>query len=753
MKAVSYIALLASASFVTTNVRAQSQATPVTEAAGPAAGSAGVTSAPDASGSAGPIGDIVVTAQRRAENVQNAGLAITAFGANTLQSRQITSVEALSKAIPDVDFGTFGGAARIAIRGVGFDTINPGAEGRIAYHLDGVYISRPAAQIGTFFDVDRVEVLRGPQGTLYGRNATGGSINVITKKPTDTLDGYVNAGYGNYNRLTFEGAVGGRVANGVRGRIAFETEDHDGWGKNLNTGHDIDNAHHLGGRAQLSFDLMPNVVLDLSGDYYRERDRNYGNHYLGQGNASILPAGLALGGTVPSNPRNIDDSVDPRNSRDFWGTTAHLKASLGSVTLSSITAYRDSRYHLRTELDVTSLPLSIFFFDEKSKQFSQELELSGDYRWGKFVAGAYYFDENIDGGTVIPFNGLLFGGTNVLLQGYAAAGRTHTQAAAAFGQADIKIVDALTFVIGGRYSWERKHINDYGQFDLSRVYSHDNPPLPYVTRQDSTTNTAFTPKFGLEWRPHRALLVYATISEGFKSGGFNLGDNLPAFKPENIWAYEAGLKSTFIDGHVRTNLAGFYYDYSNLQVSKVIGTSVIIVNAASSTIYGLEGDMNIVPFPGIQLDFSGAWLHSAYHNFSTPDPSRPELITPSNPTGTVVLDGNQLTQAPEFSANGGLQYKISVGDGSLTARGEVVYQARVYFTPFNVNQVSRAPNTKLNAFLTYDRAKWSASLYGRNLTGKRTIGNALIASSVVGYPVIGTFDPPRTYGIELAYRF
>ncbi len=699
------------------------------------------------------FGDIVVTAQRRAENVQDAALAITALGSDALTNRQITSVEALSKTIPNVDFGTFGGSARIAIRGVGFDTINPGAEGRIAYHLDGVYIGRPAAQLGTFFDVDRVEVLRGPQGTLYGRNATGGSINVITKKPTDTLDGYLNAGYGNYNRLTFEGAIGGEVVTGVRGRIAFKTEDHDGWGKNLASGSDIDNAQHRGIRGELSFDLASNVVLDLSADYYRERDRNYGNHYLGRGNAFISPVGLALGGTTPTDPRNIDDDVEPLNERDFWGTAARLTIDLGSLTVSSISAYRDSQYHLETELDVTSLPLSIFFFDEQSKQFSQELQLSGDYDWGKFIAGVYYFDEKIRGGSAIPFDGSIFGAPAGYLQGYAANGRTHTRAAAAFGQADIVLTDTLTFVLGGRYSWEKKSIDDYGQFDLSRAFSLSNPPIPYVTREDTTTNKAFTPKFGVEWRPQRDLLLYASISKGFKSGGFNLGDDLPAFEPETIWAYEAGLKSTVADGHIRVNLAGFYYDYSNLQVSKVIGTSVTIVNAASSRVYGLEGDINIIPFDGAQIDLSGAWLHSEYSDFSTPDPARPELITPANPTGTVVLDGNQLTQAPKYSIGSGAQYKFDLGSGALTARGEVTYQARTYFTPFNVEQASRAPNTKFNTFLTFEQDTWTLSLYGRNLSNKRTIGNALIASSVVGFPVIGTFDPPRTYGVQFGYKF
>ncbi len=699
------------------------------------------------------LGAIVITAQRREESVQDAALSITALSGDTLLNRQITSVEALSKAIPNVDFGTFGGSARIAVRGIGFDTINPGAEGRIAYHLDGVYIGRPAAQIGTFFDVERVEVLRGPQGTLYGRNATGGSINVISRKPKDHLEGYVRAGYGNYDRMTFEGALGGPLAEGVRARVAVQAEDRDGYGTNLRTGNDIDDSRRWGVRGTLSFDLGPTATLDLTADYYRENDRNYGNHFLGAGNDFIPPVGLALGGTVPDKARDIDDVYEPRNRREFWGVAANFEAELGDLTLRAISAYRDSDMYLRTELDVTSLPLTLFDFTERAEQFSQEVQLSGDYSWGSFVAGVYYFDEKIFGGSEIPFSGLVFGMAEPLLEAYEAFGDTHTKAAAAFGQVDINVTDTLTAVVGLRYSWEKKSVDDYGQFDLSRLYAPDNSPLPIVSRQASTSDNSITPKLGLEWRPVDDVMVYATVSKGFKSGGFNLGDNLPPFEPETIWAYEAGLKSTFADGRVRFNAAGFYYDYSNLQVSKVIGTSVTIVNAAGSEIYGIEADLNVMPVDGLQFDISGALLHSEYKDFSTPDPARPELITPENPTGTVVLDGNQLTQAPKRSFSAGVQYEMEVGDMTITPRGELTYQSRVFFTPFNLDRVSRAPNTKLNAFLTIEKGPWTASLYGRNLTNRRTIGNALVASALAGFPVIGTYDPPRTYGIELGVRF
>ncbi len=697
--------------------------------------------------------EIIVTAQKRAESIQDVPAAITALTGANLETRQITNIASLVSAVPNVDFGTYGGVARIAVRGIGFDTINPGAEGRIAYHVDGVYISRPSATVGTFFDVERVEVLRGPQGTLYGRNATGGSINVITRAPTNELDGYLRVGYGNYDQITTAGAIGGPLTEGVRARIAFNTEDRDGYGRNIVTGRDIDNAQRRGVRGALSFDLSTSATIDLTADYYHENDRSYGNHFLGQGNAFVQPIGLVLGGQVPADRRDIANPIDPRNDRTFWGLAARAEIDLGGPMLRSITGYRDSQYEVRTDLDATSAPLSTFFFREKARQISQEFQLAKEEGTLQYLAGLYYFDEKITGGSVIPFDIAILGLPSFFAQGYAVFGDTHTKAAAAFGQVDYALSDQFTVTAGARYSWEKKHIDDLFQFDLARPYSPTNPFSPLLTREDSTTNKAFTPKLGLEYRPHDDLMLYATVSKGFKSGGFNLGDTQPAYDPEEIWAYEAGLKGTWADGRVRMNIAGFYYDYTNLQVSKVVGTQIVVENAASSIVYGMENEITIVPVDNFQVDIAAAWLHSKYKGFVTADPARPELVTPENPTGAVVLDGNQLTQAPALSVNVGAEYRLDVGDGRLSLRGEVNYQDRVYFTPFNIKAVSRPANTKINAFLTYEGANWTASLWGRNLTNKTTIGNALINSGLFGFPITGTLDPPRTYGIEIGYRF
>lgn len=693
------------------------------------------------------IEDIIVTAQKRSESVQGVPLAITALSGGSLTDRNISDVASLATAVPNMTFGTYGGSARIAIRGVGYDNVAQGHEGRVAYHMDGVYVSRPAAILGTFYDIERVEVLRGPQGTLYGRNATGGSVNVITKAPTDDWQGNAQIGYGNYNAVISDGAIGGPIATGVRFRVAYTFENHDGWGKNVVTGNDIDNARRRGVRGTLSFDLGSSGKLDISSDYYREKDANYGNHAFGAGNPAVPLSGLVLGGFIPEDIRDIANDFDPINERESYGFAARAEIDLGGATLKSISAYRNSDFMIKTDFDATSAPLSEADYYERSRQLSEELQVSGKIGNLRYIVGAYYFDEKIFGGNAVPLSLALFGSPSFqIVQGFRGEGDIRTKAVAGFGQLDYDISDILTFTAGGRYSWERHEISDQLQFDLSRPYPPRLPNLDIYNRKGlSTTDKAFTPRLQISYKPEKGLMFYASLSKGFKSGGFDIGGGAPAFEPETLLAYEGGMKGTFANGRVRINAAGFYYDYTNLQVSKVLFSAIQIVNAASSVVYGAEAELTIIPVDGFQIDAAPAWLHTEYKNFSTANPSNP--LTP------LDQSGNQLSQAPEISLRLGAEYSWSIGSGRVKLRGEMNYQDRIYFTPFNENLASRVPNTKFNAFFNLDQGHWHASLYALNLTNRTTVANALVASAIAGSPILGTLEPPRTYGIKVGYRF
>jgi len=699
--------------------------------------------------------EIVVTAQKRNELLSDVPLAISALSGDALSDRAITDVASLATAVPSLTFGSYGGQARIAIRGIGFDTINPSGEGRVAYHLNGVYLSRPAATTGTFFDVERVEVLRGPQGTLYGRNATGGSINVIPRGPTPEFEGYLNASYGNYDAISTDGAIGGPITPSIGLRVAYSIEDHDGYGKNIITGNDIDDAKRRAVRGILAFALGDNAKLDLSADYSTEDDHNYGNHYLGRANSVIAPFGFAFGGIVPSDERDIANDFDPKNDRTFWGVSARLEVGLGDLTLTSITAYRDNDYSLLTDLDATSAPLSRWTFEENGDHFSQEFQLAGNTGRLEYLVGAFYFDETVDGSVLIPFERAVLGLPALFVQGYGVEGTVKTKAAAGFGQASYAITDTLKGTLGLRYSWERREIEDGFQFDVARPYSPTNPLSPVATRNDRKSEDSLTPKFGIEYTPRDSLLLYASVSKGFKSGGYNLGDIIdPAtglqnkgFKPETLWSYDAGFRGTFADRQLQLSANAFYYDYKNLQVSKVVNTTVVIENAAASTIYGVETQAIVRPLRGLQLEVTPTWLHGRYKDFESANPADPLNPTP------VDLQGNKIIQAPEFALNFAAQYAREIGPGSFTLRGEMAYQERMYFTAFNERGVSRDPNTLVNAFATYTLESWEYSVFGRNLTNKLVEANSLVNSGLIGLPITGTLYPPRTYGVRVGYKF
>ncbi|MBU3077648.1 TonB-dependent receptor [Sphingomonas quercus] len=712
------------------------------------AGAAAGTGDSPAAAKDGTIGEIVVTAQKRAENVQDIPLAITAVGGDTLRERQVNGVDQLVAVTPSINFGTYGGAARIAIRGIGFDLPDPGSEGRIAYHLDGVYVSRPSAQLGTFFDVDRVEVLRGPQGTLYGRNATGGSINVISKAPTEALSGYANLTVGNYGRVAVESAVSGSLSDDVTARLAVMSNNRGGYGKNEYTGNDIDDANQRGARASVRIKPADNLTTDLSADFYRENDHAYGIHYFGQYSPDIQLRAGVLGGTAPSKLRNLNSDFDPTNRRELYGFAGAVTWDLGPVTLKSISAYRHSQFRDVTDIDMTELPLSQFIFAEKAHQYSQELQLSGSFGNSNWLIGGYYFDEKVVGSAQVPSNLILNGGPDRYVNGFKVEGHLGTKATAVFGQLDLALSDAFKVILGARYNHETHSITDVFQLDNDRDYAPNAPLLPFpgFPRSDAVTDNVVTPKAGLEFKLNDDALLYATVSRGFKSGGYNLGLNVPAFKPENIWAYEAGLKLTTADRRLRANLAGFYYDYSNLQLAKVVNNNVVTENAGAAIIYGGEAEVTFLPFTGFQLDGALSVMHSEYRDFSSVDPADPNL-------GLQDLEGHRLVQAPDVTLTAGAQYGFAGPGGEIRIRGELNYRSRVYFTAFNIDSVGQARNTKFNAFLTWtsDDGHVSATIFGRNLTNKITKTGGLVNTVDFGSPISGSISPPRTFGFTLGY--
>ncbi|QIB64922.1 TonB-dependent receptor [Kineobactrum salinum] len=697
---------------------------------------------------AGPrmLEEIVVTAERRTSSLQDTSMAVSALTGEAMSNRGINDVEALAFAIPNMSFGESVGNARIAIRGIGFDNISVGNEGRVAFHMDGVYVGRPAAALGTLFDIERVEVLRGPQGTLYGRNATGGSINVVTRGPNSDLPGYIRARTGNYDLRELEAATSASLTDEVSGRVAVKVIERDGYGTNLVNGRQIDDERSRSIRGKLLITPTAALEVALTADYRRENDHNYGYHFLGAGSPERVPTGLLLGGEVADDIRDVAVDTGPDNKRKMSGLAAQVTYSTGWGELVSVSAYRHTRYDTITDLDATSAPLTRYEQKEESDQYSQELRAQGDLGNSHWLLGAYYYQEDLYGYSKVPIDRALVGLPSLYVAGYFAGGDMETRAGAVFGQVDWNLTDTLSLTLGARYSVEEKRVDEDYQFDLLRPYSPGQALIPSATNRDKETWKDFGPRAVLTYEPDDNLRVYASVSQGFKSGGFNLGGLQEPFDSETLTSYELGLKAHWWQHRLLTNFAIFHYDYEDLQVSKVQEAVIVIENAAKASLQGIEVEVSAILTDQLQIDFNLGLLDTEFDEFSTFDPARTSL-------GLLDLAGNELTQAPRYTANLGVEYEWSAGAGTVTARAEGHWFDEVYFTPFNTGNMRQDGGRRYNFFLNYrsEASGWHVGAFIRNLSNEDHLSTALVGSVLTGSPALGGVKPPRTYGVTIGY--
>jgi iron complex outermembrane receptor protein len=698
------------------------------------------------------IGDIIVTAQRRSESAESAPLAITAISGKDLQSAGINSIEGLSQSIPNVEFGSNAADAKIFIRGVGYDSIYPGGETRVAVYDNNVYESRSQAAFTTLYDIDRVEVLRGPQGTLYGRNAVAGAINIITADPGAQLNGYVSGQAGNYGLIQTEGAIGGPVTQWLGARVAYQTVDRDGYGHNIGTGEQVNDDHSRSVRLTLLAKLADDVQDRFVADFYDENDHNFGYRYLGYSYPEDVPGPVVFGARVPT---NLQDAAGqgPLNHLEAYGVSNELSVSVNKLlTLTSVTGYR----HLTSELadsvygGVPDLGIQLLY--ENSNSVTQEVRLSGSDSIFKYVIGGYYFYEDHVTDNRAPFNALTFGGPNQFVQFYNAGGTEKTNAFAGFGQADIEVLSGLTLSVGLRYSHEKKDLNEFESVDLSTPYDITMPIGPLIPTTGLTPKTAsytsHDPRFSLSYQFNPRLIGYVTYSQGFKSGGFNIGGLQAPFAPERIKDYEFGLKGDYLDRRLRANIAAFYYDYSNLQVNETQGLSEQTINAATAKVKGVEAELTALPTTHLRVSLNAAWLDATYTHFNTEDPARLSL-------GTLNLAGNYLNYAPKYKVGLDVAYTIPSPYGDFTPTADVNWTDRLYFTPFNTPLLSQPAHTNLDLSIRWVGVNpvWTGSLFARNVTNKIYITGAGVNNPLLGFDRNGQVSAPRTFGIEVTRHF
>lgn len=688
--------------------------------------------------------EIVITSERRVSTVQDTPLAVSAFDDGMLAEQGVSTIQDLAKLAPGLVVG--GNAAfefPISIRGISAAVAGVGADSPTAVYVDGVYMGRPAAAIFQLADVDRIEVLRGPQGTLYGRNAVGGAISIYSQSPSDEFEMFGAASYSDLQEVEVKSSISGPLSDTLRYRISGSYRNTDDWASNT------DGRNVLGGeaaslRGALLFEPNGNFNLTLRADF----------------NDMVDPLGSK---TLGANGQGFDADFDTFTAseisfgdREFWGMSAEANMTFSDYTLTSITAYRESDHIYQWDPDGTTNRFTRSGQLETQDQFSQELRLSSpggeNFDW---ILGLYYFNENASQNFYVD---VFAAGINV-----ARFSTNTTRSYAAFSHMDWHINPELTMTIGLRYTHEEKDFGFSQEVNPITVGTVFDPLVrfpqqnPYQEFDDSFG--AFTPKIGLTWRPEDNLMFYASYSEGFKSGGFNFLRPDEAFDPETVTSYEIGAKTDIFDNRVRLNVSGFYYDYQDLQVRVPGPVGVIFIqNASDAEVYGTEIEMQIAASENFHITASTALLFEAqYTNYVQ---AGGEISSAGCPGGifnpadlSCDLSGNRLNRAPSATFSIAAEYDIPLDSGAVvTPMMTFNYESTAFYTEQNEVLAGHDGWHSLDARISYTDPDelYTIAIFGRNLTDNRYVQHTI---PITVNNVATATNYPRTFGAQVSFNF
>jgi iron complex outermembrane receptor protein len=689
---------------------------------------------------------VVVTAERRSKSLQQVPLSIQAFTAEELEKSGTGAIMDLQMHTPGLVMNSFGGHGEIFMRGVGNAIQAPGLEGSVAVYVDGVYQPRPLGALFGFVDVERVEVLKGPQGTLYGRNATGGAINIVSKAASRTVEGQADVQFGNFNQKVVRGTISGPLSEGAAyGRLSATVNKDDGYVQNifLNTRAMQTNLSAMRGSVEFTPTSKLNVVINAN---YNQNDMNPLIKLTDRKDMTINPAYTRFNAIWVDDPyKASQDTLAILNSRQS-GLNATIKYDMDWARLTSVTATGKQYANLpQSDNDGTEVRYVIVGpVMEDTKFISQDFILAsaskGPWQWttlASFMHQTQNYEAKVFLPVIAPNGGVLQDGV----------GNMSTNAMGIGGQASYALGNGVTLTAGTRYSKESKENNEVLNATVAGNKS-------VATQNDKKSWTAWTPKLVAEYAPNKDLMWYATSTKGFKSGGYNAQAIGPVLDPEYVTNYEAGLKSTWLGGKLRVNASAFDMKYDNMQLqfstkSPVTGALVTVTtNAAKSTSKGLELDFAARPAPRLEVSGGIQVLRAEYDEFSAANPLNPA-------EGVISRAGNPLPRAPHVTANLGVQYTWpSAFEGTdVTLRVDGYHRSRTYYSPFNDPLASEELGFIGNVQLSFEPAGLRG-LYGavfvRNFTDKVYHLDVQI-SGTAGY---GSFvAPPRTYGAQLGYKF
>jgi len=734
--------------------------------------------------------EVVVTAQKRAQSLNDVGIAVNAYSGEQMKELGLSTAADIALQTPGfaVTNSGGGGVPVYTIRGIGFDDFSSNSSSTVGVYVDEVALPYPVMSRGAQFDIERVEVLKGPQGDLYGRNNTGGAVNFIANKPSQEFEAGVSLDYGRYDYLRAEGFVSGGLTDTVAGRLAVSSVNQgDGWQRHEVTGETNGEREELAMRALVDWQVSDqiSVLFNLHG-FSDDSDTQVPQSYL-----SFDPAVPVVSDLNDINAARWGNQ--PEREVDSWGGSVTVNWDLESFTLTSISAYDRFEREESIDWDGADVFTTDTRYDTEIKSFSQELRLSsnsdGDLSW---IAGLYYSDDNVEETAFGLLSDLAgFDNANLVEQ--------DTQTQALYGHVEWQLADQWRLTLGARYTDEEREANictadidgnfagflDFIESVSGGGFGWDYLPGSAAVAQGCTTlastgatafddptvldvsisgrpfsdeinTTEFTGKIGLDYLPNEDWLIYGSVGTGFKSGGFNaflalLEQQFAPYKEETLTAYELGFKGTLLDNRMQLNGALFYYDYEDKQVSDVVadptqvfGVLTQIKNVPESEVQGAELELQWLPLEGLNIRAAATWLDSEVKDFE--DAFDLVLFAPTD------ASGNELTQTPELSYNLLASYEWGIGEallGRITL--DYSHSDEYYSYLSNNEQVLVEDYDLVNARLSLSDAedRWSVSLWGKNLGDEEyVVSNTIVTLNLSRYTAMGP-----TYGVSFNYNW
>lgn len=709
------------------------------------------------------LGEIIVTASRRSDTVRKTPIAVSAYAGQKLEAAQTKSLNDLVGPSPNIQIGNSYNSSNITIRGIGNSQINAGQDSGVAISSDGIYIGQPSLTLATFLDLARVEILRGPQGTLFGRNATGGAINVVPNEPTpETHYGVEVTGGVDPAMFQISGFVNGALNSSgtLSGRLAAQQSYNKGYTRNLlkNGPNRLDDTNNQSIRGQLKWEPSDTFNARLMVEYQNDDSNGPGSFLLGTPDPTIPLPGVLVGASRGNvNKREVYANENFRKVHALnVGLT--MNWAIGGGNLKALTSYSESKLFNVSDGDGTAVEDTYSSFLHKTHQTYDELVYTSDHsKPFTYLFGVNYFRENLTENVEVPIvelPGLGPNGSTLFnLTVVAGAIPLITTSYAGFGHAQYAITPEFKVFGGLRYTHDRKNMTEF----INVIPLGSTPPAPTpFPQKDSWSRLTY--EIGTSYAFSSNLDGYLKYATGFKSGGYSAGSLNPSFRPETNKNIEAGLKGNFLNHALQVNLAGFYMKYNDLQVQQITGTHSSITNAAKATVYGLELE-SALHLGDLRLEWDASYLNASFDSFTTADSSRPTTCDPGTGVGNVPcsldLSGNSLPQSPKYTSSWGAYYDIPAGTGKVTLGARYDWKSKIYFTEFNLPISSQKAVGKLNLFLNYESEdkRFTASLFAKNVTNEQVKGNVIVVSSIIGSLALGQYQPARQIGASFGYHF